>query len=231
MARTPRTKKPKFQEQEHIRHLLPKTAKQAEYIKALNEYEQVVVLGPAGTGKTYCPAVLAATLLCQGKIRKLILTRPNVPAGRTLGLIPGTMEEKFAPWAAPVMEIIQDTIGKGALETHIKNGNIVCVPFETMRGLTFNDSFVILDEAQNTSPAEMAMFLTRIGENSRVVCNGDISQSDIKGNSGLHVILRGVKEYGLPVGLVEFGYDDIVRSELCKQWVMCIDDQKRKGKF
>lgn len=231
MAARPRIKKPKFQEQEAIPQLLPKTPKQAEYIKALNEFEQVVALGPAGTGKSYVPSVMAATLLHKGLIRRVILTRPNVPAGRTLGLIPGTMEEKFAPWAAPVIEIIQETIGKGALETHIKNANIVCVPFETMRGLTFNDSFVILDEAQNTSPAEMAMFLTRIGENSRVVISGDISQSDIKGNSGLHVVLKGAKEYGIPVGLVEFSYEDIVRSELCKMWVQCIDDQKRKGSF
>lgn len=229
MARSPRIKKPKFQEQEAIPHLLPKTPKQAEYIKALNEYEQVVALGPAGTGKSYIPAVLAATLLHKGAISKVILTRPNAPASRSLGLVPGTLEEKFAPWAAPIIEIIQKTIGKGAVDTHIKNGNLVCTPFETMRGLTFNDAFVILDEAQNTTTKEMAMFLTRIGENCRLVIEGDTAQSDIKERTGLDLVLRGVRAYGIPAGVVEFTYEDIVRSELCKMWVQCLDKQKADG--
>lgn len=165
--------------------LLPKTERQADYIKAINHAQQVVVLGPAGTGKTFIAATIAADMYELGLIDKIILTRPNVSAGKSIGFFPGSLEEKMAPWMAPIIEVLNARMDKGVLDTAFKAGNIEIVPFETMRGRSFNNAFVILDEAQNTSPHEMKMFLTRVGENCKVVINGDIMQSDLNERSGL----------------------------------------------
>lgn len=200
--------------------LLPKTERQAEYIKAINHSQQVVVLGPAGTGKTYIAATIAADLYELGLIDKIVLTRPNVAAGRSIGFFPGSLEEKMAPWMAPIIEVLNNRMEAGVLDTAFKNGNIEIVPFETMRGRSFNNAFVILDEAQNTSPHEMKMFLTRVGENCKVVINGDIMQSDLNERSGLTKAIHMVKKYMMPVPVIEFQVEDIVRSDLCKQWII-----------
>ena len=203
--------------------LLPKNDKQAAYIKALRTYPQVIVTGPAGTGKTYIAASYAASLFAQGKIDKIILTRPNVAAGRSLGFFPGTMEEKMAPWVIPFTDVIEEALGKDVYAIAAKNRQIDIVPFEVMRGRTFNRAFVILDEAQNTSPSEMKMFLTRIGDESQVVLNGDIKQSDLKSTSGLKTIIDMIAKQKLPVDHVEFTVDDIVRSDICAMWVKAFD--------
>ena len=153
-------------------------------------------------------------------IDKIIITRPNVAAGKSIGYFPGTLEEKMMPWVMPVLEVLHWNLGKGAVETGIKNGNIEIAPFETMRGRSFQDAFVILDEAQNVTPHEMKMFLTRIGENCKVVLNGDIMQSDLGETSGLSKAIHLAKKHMIPVPVVEFTADDIVRSVLCKQWIM-----------
>lgn len=199
--------------------LLPKTENQAAYIKALQQDAQVIVLGPAGTGKTFIAATYAADLYDLGQIDQIILTRPNIAAGKSLGFFKGTLEEKMSPWLAPVVDVIEKRLGKGKYETGVKNGNIQVIPFETMRGRSFEDAFVILDEAQNTSPHEIKMFLTRVGENCHVVMNGDIQQSDLDRTSGLSKAIMMAKKYLLPVSIIEFGIEDIVRSELCKLWI------------
>jgi phosphate starvation-inducible PhoH-like protein len=226
-----RTRKKKFTERKPVRPpLLPKTERQADYIKAIVDSQQVVVLGPAGTGKTYIAATIAADMYADGLIDKIILTRPNVSAGKSIGFFPGSLEDKMAPWMAPVIDVLSKRLDQGVYETAFKSGNIEIVPFETMRGRSFNDSFVILDEAQNTSPHEMKMFLTRIGENCKVIINGDIMQSDLHDSSGLSKAIHMTKKYMLPVPVIEFQVNDIVRSDLCKQWIIAwMKEEKTRG--
>lgn len=208
--------------------LLPRSENQALYIEAIKTQNQIIVLGPAGTGKTYIAATAAANLYIQKEIDKIVITRPNVAAGKSIGYFPGTLEEKMMPWVMPVLEVLHWQLGKGAVDTGIKNGNIEIAPFETMRGRSFRDAFVILDEAQNVSPHEIKMFLTRIGENCKVILNGDIFQSDLNETSGLSKAIHMVKKYMLPVPVIEFGVDDIVRSDLCKQWIIAFMKEEKK---
>jgi len=218
--------KEKFISERQKPALRPLNDKQAEYIAALSANPQVVVMGPAGTGKTYIPAIMAADALLNHRIRRVVLTRPNVPGGRSLGFFPGTLEEKIGPWLAEIIAVLSERMGQGAFEIALKRGDIEIVPFEVMRGRTFRDAFIILDEAQNTEPQEMKMFLTRIGEGSKVVINGDISQSDLKSTSGLKTILDVIEKQQLPVPVVEFGLEDIVRSDLCAMWVKAFHKSK-----
>jgi len=197
---------------------------QAAYLDALQSCPQVIVLGPAGTGKTWMAATHAADLFRNGQIDKIILTRPNIPCGRSLGYFPGTLEAKFGPWAAPVIEAIKERIGKAAYEIALKNGDIELVPFEVMRGRSWKNAFVLLDEAQNTTPAEIKMFLTRVGEDCTVIINGDVSQCDLDQASGLSTVLHLIRSRSLPVPVVEFGLRDIVRSGLCAMWVRAFEE-------
>lgn len=198
---------------------------QKTYLKALKTAEQILVFGFSGTGKTYIAATEAANLYSQKKIDKIIITRPNVSVGKDLGALPGTKDEKFAPWAAPVLDVLEEHLGRGVVETAIKSGNIEMAPLTMMRGRSFHDAFIILDEAQNCSVAEIKMFITRVGENCKTVINGDIKQSDIKMESGLSKLLELVEKHNLPVPVIEFGVDDIVRGDLCKQWIMAFEGQ------
>ena len=216
----------KFENERHLPPIKPLNPTQSDYLDALKQNPQVVVLGPAGTGKTWLAATYAADLYRQRRIRKIVLTRPNVPCGRSLGFFPGSLEEKFAPWTAPVIEAIKDRIGAGAYDIALKNGEIEMVPFEVMRGRSWKDAFILLDEAQNTTPAEMKVFLTRIGEDCTVVINGDVSQTDLREASGLRAVIHLIKSQMLPVPVIEFTLDDIVRSGLCEMWVRAFEEAK-----
>jgi phosphate starvation-inducible PhoH-like protein len=220
---TKRTSKYRAKEEPGSVQVLPKNEKQASYIDALKHSPQVIVTGSAGTGKTYIAASWASKLFAEGRVERIILTRPNVPSGRSLGFFPGTMEEKMAPWVIPFTDVIQQHLGAGAFDASVKKRSIDIVPFEVMRGRTFHNSFVILDEAQNTTPSEMKMFLTRIGDESQVVINGDIKQSDLKADSGLLTVLRMIQKQRLPVPHIEFTVEDIVRSDICAMWVKAFD--------
>lgn len=196
--------------------LQAKTPAQEHYITAIRQHCLTLGLGPAGTGKSYCAAALAAEALESGKIERIILTRPAVEAGEQLGFLPGSVDEKFAVYIDAFRDILNQRLGAGTVNYCIRHGRIVAAPLAFMRGKTFDEStFVILDEAQNTSPAQMKMFLTRIGENCKVVINGDIRQSDIRGPNGLSDAIDKLK--GLPsVYIHHFDYADIVRSGLVK---------------
>lgn len=207
-------------------HIAPLTKRQGEYLDALNSQQQVIVTGCAGTGKTYIAMAHAAKQYQSGAISKIVLTRPNVGAGQSLGFFAGTLEEKIAPWVVPFTEVLKTLLGVAVYEIALKKGNIEVVPFEVMRGRTFDNAIVVLDEGQNTTPQEMKMFLTRIGKYSQVIVNGDIQQSDIPTASGLATILGMTKKYRLPVGVVEFTVDDIVRSDICAQWVRAFHNEK-----
>jgi len=207
-------------------NLQPLNDNQGLYLKALNGSDQVIVCGYSGTGKTYIAATYAANMYAKREIDKIVLTRPNVSVGKDLGYFPGTLEEKFAPWAAPVLDVLNEQLGKGVVESGIKNGNIEMAPLSTMRGRSFKNAFIILDEAQNTTVPEIKMFLTRIGKDCKVVINGDVKQSDIGGQSGLSKIIHLAKKHQLPVPVIEFEVGDIVRSDICKAWIIAFEEEK-----
>lgn len=197
---------------------------QGLYLSALDTSDQVIVLGPSGTGKTYLAASKAANMLVSGEIENIILTRPSVAVGRDLGYFPGTEAEKIAPWAAPVVDVLVKRLGSVFVEAALKKKQIHLAPLSTMRGKSFSNAFIILDEAQNTSVSEIKMFLTRIGENCKVVVNGDIKQSDLRGSvSGLSTIIEMSRKYKMKIPLIEFTTDDIVRSKICKDWIIAFD--------
>ncbi len=206
--------------------LTPLNENQRLYIEALKTRDQIIVCGCSGTGKTFIAATMAANMYLAKRVNKIVLTRPNVSVGKDLGYFPGDINEKFGPWAAPVIDVLQERLGKGVVETGIKNGNIELAPMSVMRGRSFKNAFVLLDEAQNTTIAEMKMFLTRIGEGSKVVINGDVRQSDIKEQSGLSKIIHLAKKYHMDIPVIEFGIDDIVRSDICKQWIVSFEEEK-----
>ena len=193
-----------------------RTRSQKQYMCAIKSHCLTFGIGPAGTGKSYCATAMAAEALANGRIERIILTRPAVEAGEQLGHLPGDLEEKFSVYIDPFRDILNERLGKGAVEYNLRHGRIIAAPLAFMRGKTFeSDSFVILDEAQNTSIAQMKMFLTRIGEDCKVVVNGDVKQSDIRGSNGLADAVERLT--GLPgVRIHEFERDDIVRSGLVR---------------
>lgn len=202
----------------------PRTDNQRTFLNAIRDYEQVFATGPAGTGKTYIATIEACRLYLLNKVSRIVITRPAIPAGgENLGFLPGSLQQKMAPWVLPVMEIIEDCLGKAQAQEALKNGDLEIAPFGYMRGRTFRDSFVIVDEAQNTTREQMELLLTRIGEGSRLVVSGDLKQSDIGKQSGLQVAIDLIKQRNIPAGLVEFGSGDVVRSDLCKLWVMAFE--------
>ena len=194
----------------------PKTPAQKRYIRAIHSTCLTFGIGPAGTGKSYCAGALAAQALESGQAERIILTRPAVEAGEQLGFLPGDVEDKFSVYIDAFRDILNERLGAGTVEYCLRHGRIVAAPLAFMRGKTFGaNTFVILDEAQNTSVAQMKMFLTRIGEDRRVVINGDIEQSDIRGRNGLADAVTRL--HGLPdVKIHRFDRDDVVRSGLVR---------------
>ena len=199
-----------------VQPLEAKTTAQKRYINAIKNNCLTFGTGPAGTGKSYCAAALAADALEAGKIQRIVLTRPAVEAGENLGFLPGDLDEKFAVYIEAFRDTLNERLGSGAVDYFLRHGRIVAAPLAYMRGKTFQeDSFVILDEAQNTTVAQMKMFLTRIGEGCKVVVNGDVEQSDIRGPNGLFDAIHRVR--GLDnVYVHSFDRADIVRSGLVR---------------
>ena len=199
--------------------LVPKTDKQKELLDALKSYQQVFILGPAGTGKTYVTATYAADLYTTKEIDKIVITRPHVAVGKELGFLKGDLEEKTKPWALPVLDVLEKHLGKGTVETGIKNGNIEMAPLALMRGRSFDNAFIIVDETQNITTHELKMLLTRVGEGTTIVLNGDVQQSDLKEADGLSKVIHLAKKHMMPVPIIEFSVDDIIRSDICAMWV------------
>ena len=217
--RRTRRAKTKFDDNKSRVDLVPRNENQAKYIEALSKADQVIVFGPAGTGKTYVVSTFAANAYHMKEVNKVVITRPHIPVGKDIGFLPGTLEEKSAPWALPVLDVLERHLGKGVVETALKNGNIEVAPLARMRGRSFDDTFVICDEAQNITLPELKMLVTRIGEGSTLVLNGDIQQSDLKEGDGLSKIIHLTKKHMLPIPIIEFTLDDIVRSDICKLWI------------
>lgn len=195
----------------------PKNEAQEDYLESLNECNLIVCYGPAGVGKSYIPTRYAIELLVKKEIEKFIITRPTVPTGRSIGYFPGTLDEKMSPWAAPILSVVKNCVGKATYESWIKGDErkIEIVPFEVIRGRTFDNAFVILDEAQNCTYWEIKAFVTRLGVNCRAVIDGDITQTDIAGASGLHEFISVLEGNPIPgTDIVEFTEEDVVRSQL-----------------
>lgn len=199
------------------------------FMSAIKTHTLIFGLGPAGTGKSYCTAAMAAQALVSGDIDRIIFTRPAIESGNSMGFLPGNLDEKFDPYFNAFKSCLVSNAGKGVIECALKNGNISVEPLAYMRGKTFNRTFVVLDEAQNCTPDEMKMFMTRIGVQSTVVVNGDLSQKDIRCYSGLHDAIKRIHEVK-GVYVHEFDYQDIVRSDIVKDIILCYEDTEQKMK-
>jgi phosphate starvation-inducible protein PhoH and related proteins len=197
------------------RSITPRSPNQAAYLKALEERDLVFALGPAGTGKTYLAVAAAVSFMRQRRIERIILSRPAVEAGERLGFLPGDLKEKVDPYLRPLYDALQDMLPEGKLQTRIEQGQIEIAPLAFMRGRTLSHAFVILDEAQNTTPSQMKMFLTRLGEGSRMVVTGDPTQIDLPSGAPSGLADAVSKLHGIAeVATVRFDRSDVVRHPL-----------------
>jgi len=204
--------------------LAPKTVNQRRYLEAIERNDLVFGVGPAGTGKTYLAVAMAISALIAKKVSRIILTRPAVEAGERLGFLPGTLQEKIDPYLRPLYDALYEMLESEKVEKYLERNTIEVAPIAFMRGRTLNDSFVILDEAQNTTPEQMKMFLTRLGFGSRMVVTGDITQIDLPSHqrSGLMVV-RDILDEVKEISFIEFGGEDVVRHKLVQRIVAAYD--------
>jgi phosphate starvation-inducible PhoH-like protein len=210
------------------RYITPRSAGQKAYISALNERELIFGIGPAGTGKTYLAVAVAVTMLTSGTVERIILSRPAVEAGERLGFLPGDMRDKIDPYMRPLYDALYDVLPPEQVVKRLNSGEIEIAPLAFMRGRTLSNAFIILDEAQNTTQIQMKMFLTRLGENSRMVVTGDLSQIDLPTGSvsGLRHAARtvgGISE----VAVVRFTDEDVVRHALVTRIVRAYERGER----
>lgn len=213
------------------KQITPRSPVQAQYLEAIRANDLVFGLGPAGTGKTYLAVAQAVHMLVKGEVDRLILTRPAVEAGERLGFLPGTMQEKIDPFLRPIFDALHEMLPAEQIARKMADGTIEIAPIAFMRGRTLNNAFVILDEGQNTTPMQMKMALTRVGEGSRIVVTGDPSQTDLPSGtmSGLTDALntlQGVKG----IAFVHFGEADVVRSRLVRRVVEAYDRRDKEKK-
>jgi len=206
--------------------LQPLNESQRQYISALSHDDFVVGAGAAGVGKTYIASRIAGQLYRDSKnIKRITMTRPNVEVGQKMGHLPGEIEDKYAPYIVPFEKGLKDELGNKYYSDLHKG--ITAKPLAYMRGETFDDAVMLLDEAQNTTVTEMKMFLTRVGTNSRIFISGDEGQSDIKGTNGLQWLLHQVRSQGLNFEVVQFTKDDCVRSDLCLTLLTMIEGENK----
>ncbi len=205
-----------------------RTPTQAEYLKALEEHEVVFAIGPAGTGKTYLAVAAAVQALRQKRIERIVLVRPAVEAGENLGFLPGDMQEKVDPYLRPIYDALADLMTYDKMRRYIELGVIEIAPLAFMRGRTLHNSFVILDEAQNTTVRQMKMFLTRMGVSSRVVITGDVTQIDLKNpeTSGL-VKIQGILGAVRDIKFLYFHPEDVVRHRLVRDIIRAFEQYHR----
>ena len=206
--------------------VIPRSEKQKNYVRALRESDIIISCGPAGTGKTFLAVAVALTMLLDKKIERIILSRPAVEAGERLGFLPGDMREKVDPYLRPLYDSLYDLLDFEKIQKRIEIGDIEIAPLAFMRGRTLKNSFAILDEAQNATDTQIKMFLTRIGENSKIVINGDPSQIDLP-NKSLSGLNRSKKLLGHlnEISVVDFDHSDVVRHPLVSKIVKAYSDQ------
>ena len=206
-----------------------KTIGQRHYVSTIRKKDIVFGIGPAGTGKTYLAVVLAVAALKEGQVKKIVLTRPAVEAGESLGFLPGDLQEKVDPYLRPLYDALYDVLGTDHVAKALERGLIEIAPLAYMRGRTLDDSFIILDEAQNTTPEQMKMFLTRLGFGSKMVITGDVTQIDLpRGkNSGLIEAGRLLNEIE-EIGFIHFTEQDVVRHSLVQKIIMAYNKETEK---
>jgi len=214
--------------QTHRRRIAARTPGQIDYLRALHDTELIFALGPAGTGKTYLAVAMAAAMLARGQVDRLILSRPAVEAGERLGFLPGDIRDKVDPYLRPLYDALHDMLPADSIARRIETGEIEVAPLAFMRGRTLSNAFVILDEAQNTTPMQMKMFLTRFGENARMVVTGDPTQTDLPPGteSGLHHAGRVLGQVQ-GIRFVQLTSADIVRHSLVTRIVHAYDAADR----
>ena len=211
------------------RSVIPRSERQKKYVRALKESDIIISAGPAGTGKTYLAVAVALTMLLEKKIERIILSRPAVEAGERLGFLPGDMKEKVDPYLRPLYDSLYDLLDYEKVQKRIEIGDIEIAPIAFMRGRTLKNSFAILDEAQNATDIQIKMFLTRIGENSKIVINGDPSQIDLS-NKSLSGLNRSKKLLGhlKEISVVDFDHSDVVRHPLVSKIIKAYSDQSNE---
>lgn len=211
------------------KHIAPRSARQGAYIDLMNKHELVFGLGPAGTGKTFLAVAKAITMVLDGSIEKIILSRPAVEAGENLGFLPGDLKEKIDPYLRPLYDALYEMMPNEWVDKRIESGEIEIAPLAFMRGRTLSNSFVILDEAQNTTTMQMKMFLTRLGEGSRMVVNGDLSQTDLpRGQmSGLEDAVNLLRNTP-GVASLTFTEEDVVRHGLVARIIKAYESKPKR---
>lgn len=209
------------------RMVFPRSKRQAEYMQNIQQHDLVFGIGPAGTGKTYLAVAVGVSMLLSGQVERIILSRPAVEAGERLGFLPGDMREKVDPYLRPLFDALHDMLPVEQVQKRFASGEIEVAPLAFMRGRTLNNSFIILDEAQNTTPMQMKMFLTRMGGNSRMVITGDLTQVDLPPGitSGLRDALNTLRDIE-GIHFVHFGEEDVMRHPLVAKIVNAYESKK-----
>lgn len=208
-------------------HLQPKNDKQEAMINAINNSEIIVAEAPAGCGKTYISGGMAAKFLAEGIVDKIILTRANVHVGKTLGMLPGSVTDKMEPLLAPILAVLRERMGDGLYGYNLSKGKVVMQPIEYIRGNSFRDSFIIIDEAQNLTVEEVQALVTRY-ESGRILFLGDNFQTDIKGQNGLDWLEKFAQRHSLNYPVIKFGLEHIVRSSLVKEFLTALYSEMKK---
>jgi phosphate starvation-inducible protein PhoH and related proteins len=210
-------------------HVTPKTIGQKKYVEAIRSHDVTMAIGPAGTGKTYLAMAMAVSHLKEGKVQRIILTRPAVEAGEALGFLPGDLYEKIAPYLRPLHDALHDMLPAEEIQKHTERGVIEIAPLAYMRGRTLNNAFIILDEAQNSTMEQMFMFLTRLGMHSKAVITGDITQVDLppQKKSGLIEAQHALKRVE-GIAIIEFTRRDVVRHPLVMRIIEAYQDHRGK---
>lgn len=217
---------PKYAEEREnkAQPIVGKTANQVKYLKALLRNILVVPTGSAGTGKTYIAAAHASNRLVKGEVDSVVLTRPYVAMGRSSGFFPGTVQEKLEPYLRPMLNVLKDRLTSNDYDSRLRAGRISIQPMEAIRGMSFENCVLIVDEAQNTTVDEMKSIVTRIGENCQVILCGDPRQTDIKGQNGLDFIAETILKHNVQdAAVIEFFPEDVVRSGITRQFVQIFD--------
>lgn len=222
--RTKRQRREENKKPNHkIKSLEAKTENQRDYIRAIVENDIILCSGPAGSGKSFIAAGIAAQHLHHNRIERIIVTRPLVCTGKDIGSLPGEMGEKIAPYLLPMKENLKHFLGQAYYGLYSNEGQIQYKPLEVMRGSTFHNSYMILDEAQNCTEDQIKMFVSRMGENSKVIINGDIEQNDLRGRSGLEFCMNRLDRID-GIGICKLGYEDIQRNGIIGRFLRALEN-------
>ena len=204
-------------------HIQPKNPTQQYLLECIENSSITVAIGPAGTGKTYCTGMKISQLFLRGDYYRIVLSRANVPTGRTLGFFPGSVQQKMRPWLMPMTDVLKQGLGKGRFEFMEQKNEIEVQPIETIRGRSYDNSLIMVDEAQNLSIEEIKAITTRLGENSKLILSGDPAQSDVERGNNLLYFANMCQKYEIDIPVVRFTVNDIVRSDIVARLVKMFD--------